>query len=44
MFIIIKTSQSVKLLLQLQLWLDNPKQQLNFENAMVQMEPPNNSK
>ncbi|KXJ15468.1 Lysine-specific histone demethylase 1A [Exaiptasia diaphana] len=27
----------------LQLWLDNPKQQINFENAMLQMEPPHNN-
>ncbi|XP_054724533.1 lysine-specific histone demethylase 1A-like [Uloborus diversus] len=27
----------------LQMWLDNPKQQLLFENALMQMEPPFNS-
>jgi hypothetical protein len=28
---------------QLQLWLDNPKQQLLFESALPQVEPPYNS-
>jgi lysine-specific histone demethylase 1 len=27
----------------LQLWLENPKQQLLFENALSQVEPPYNS-
>ena len=31
-------------LLQLQLWLDNPKVQLTFENALPQIEAPFNSK
>ena len=32
------------LTLQLQLWLDNPKVQLTFENALPQIEAPFNSK
>ena len=31
-------------MVQLQLWIENPRQQLTVEQAISRLEPPNNSK